>query len=248
MSALRSGRFSSGGTCGSSWPPRSPRCWARAAVSWRPNARRPMPSRTMARYRRHRSGAIELVYADTELSISSIIGTSVGTKSWRRWPSFWARSTRRVTTGTMLFRARATRSRPYPLCRITSRRPRSSDCISVARSRNQTRPSHESSMASAFSARATTSWTACSKSASISSSLLGEAPVDGADPQPGVVGDVVERGVEAPLGEDLPRGHQDALTVAGRIGPQRPAPSGPASLMDPRLRASNDPGPCASCR
>src|SRR5215469_18758901 len=52
--------------------------------------------------------------------------------------------------------------------------------------------------------------------------LVGEAPVNGADPDPGLTGDVVQGRVEAALGEHLGGGGEDALPVPLGVPAQRP--------------------------
>ena len=42
-------------------------------------------------------------------------------------------------------------------------------------------------------------------------------PVEGPDPEPGPPGDLLERGVDAPLGEHLARGGDEELVVAPRV-------------------------------
>ena len=52
--------------------------------------------------------------------------------------------------------------------------------------------------------------------------LVVEAAVDGPDTHACVVGDVVERDLEATRGEDLAGGREDALAIAGCIAAERP--------------------------
>ena len=68
--------------------------------------------------------------------------------------------------------------------------------------------------------------------------LVGEAAVDGADADAGVVGDVVERDAEAALGEQLARGVEDPLTVALGVARSGAACRRPASVM-PEARSKS---------
>src|SRR5699024_5420561 len=47
--------------------------------------------------------------------------------------------------------------------------------------------------------------------------LVGEAPVGGADPASGMVGDIVERDLQPVLGEQLTTGDQQPLAIAGGV-------------------------------
>src|SRR5699024_9360489 len=47
--------------------------------------------------------------------------------------------------------------------------------------------------------------------------LVGEAPVGGADPDSGMVGDIVERDLQPVLGEQLTTGDQQPLAIAGGV-------------------------------
>ncbi len=47
---------------------------------------------------------------------------------------------------------------------------------------------------------------------------VGEAPVDGPDPDAGPLGDLVEADLKAALGEHVGRGVEDSLPVALRVG------------------------------
>ncbi len=142
------------------------------------------PSSTMARYRRQRSGAMALVYADTELSISSMMGTSVATKSARRCPSDCARSTSRVTTGTMLFRATG-----HPLSAVATVEDDVAQTEVLGLHLGGLFEEPDQSLPRVLHGRRPLRpglplrCTACSKRASISSSLHGKPPVDRADPE-----------------------------------------------------------------
>src|SRR5699024_6519703 len=47
--------------------------------------------------------------------------------------------------------------------------------------------------------------------------LVGEAPVGGADPDSGMVGNIVERDLQPVLGEQLTTGDQQPLAIAGGV-------------------------------
>ena len=86
---------------------------------------------------------------------------------------------------------------------------------------NVVNPSHGSSISSASSASATARSILVLEQGVDQRVLVREAPVDRADPDARVGGDVVERDVQAPLGEDLGGGGEDSRAVALGVGAER---------------------------
>src|SRR5262249_5110048 len=103
--------------------------------------------------------------------------------------------------------------------------------VSPIRSMKNTRPDQGSGDAKASSPMAVIESRRSMNSASISSPCEGTPPVDGADADPRMTGDLVQADLEPALVEPLSGRRQDALPVPLGVPPQWPRPSRPGRVL-----------------
>ena len=118
-------------------------------------------------------------------------------------------------------RARATRSRPCRPATESSRSPRSTACSSKILDEERLQPEPRVRGGEGLLGDLHDGVHAVVEERVDQLFLVAEPPVDGADADARVVGDVVERDLEATRREDLAGGREDALAVAGGIAAER---------------------------